>query len=59
MELPTYDQFMLPLLKLTAEDGQIHHIAKLREELARQLSITADQRAIKLPSGRSPFLIIG
>jgi restriction system protein len=55
MELPTYDQFMLPLLKLTAEDGQIHHIAKLREELARQLSITAEQRAIKLPSGRQPI----
>ena len=55
MELPTYDQFMLPLLKLAAEDGQIHHIAKLREELARQLSITAEQRAIKLPSGRQPI----
>jgi restriction system protein len=32
MSLPTYDQFMLPLLKLT-EDGQVHSIAALREKL--------------------------
>lgn len=40
MELPTYDQFMLPLLKLTAEDGQVHSIAPLREKLAQRLGIT-------------------
>lgn len=28
MQLPTYDRFMLPLLRL-AEDGQIHSIALL------------------------------
>jgi restriction system protein len=48
MALPTYDQFMLPLLKLV-EDGQIHQIAQLREKLAQQLSITPEQRTIKLP----------
>nr|WP_242043578.1 MULTISPECIES: restriction endonuclease [Cyanophyceae] len=50
--MPTYDQLMLPLLKLAAENGQIHHIAGLREKLAQHLNITSDQRAIKLPSGR-------
>lgn len=50
--LPTYDQLMLPLLKLAAEDGQVHHIAALREQLAQRLNITSDQRALKLPSGR-------
>ncbi|WP_088893324.1 restriction endonuclease [Leptolyngbya ohadii] len=52
MSLPTYDQFMLPLLKLAAEDGQVHHIAELREKLAQRLNITPEQRAIKSPSGR-------
>lgn len=52
MELPTYDQFMLPLLKLAAEDGLVHSIAELREQLAQQLGITPEQRALKLPSGR-------
>ncbi|MBD3886258.1 restriction endonuclease [Phormidium tenue FACHB-886] len=52
MTLPTYDQFMLPLLKLAAENGQVHHIAKLREQLAQQLNLTPEQQSIKLPSGR-------
>lgn len=52
MSLPTYDQLMLPLLKLAAEDGHVYPIAVLREKLAQLLNITPDQRAIKLPSGR-------
>jgi restriction system protein len=52
MELPTYDQFMLPLLKLAAEDGQVHSISTLREKLAQQFGITLEQRAIRLPSGQ-------
>lgn len=51
MSLLTYNQFMLPLLKLAA-DGQVHSIAHLREQLAQELGITPEQRAIKLPSGR-------
>lgn len=56
MELPTYDQFMLPLLKLAAEDGQIHAIATLREKLAQQFNLTPEQRAVKLPSGQQSVL---
>lgn len=56
MELPTYDQFMLPLLKLAAEDGQIHAIATLREKLIQQFSLTSEQRAVKLPSGQQSVL---
>jgi restriction system protein len=52
MTLPTYDQFMLPLIKLAAEDGQVHPIASLRERLAQQFGITPEQRAIRLPSGQ-------
>jgi len=51
MSLPTYAQFMLPLLDLAA-DGQVHQVAKLREQLTQQLGITAEQKAIRLPSGR-------
>lgn len=52
MSLPTYDQFMLPLLKLAAEGEQVHTIATLREQLAQQFGITPEQRAIRLPSGQ-------
>lgn len=52
MALPTYDQLMLPLLKVTAEDGQVHRISELREQIAQNLGITPEQRAVKLPSGR-------
>lgn len=55
MTLPTYNQFMLPLLKLAAEDGQVHSVAQLREQLAHRLTITPEQRAIRLPSGRQPI----
>lgn len=43
---------MLPLLKLAAENEQVHRIADLREELARRLNSTPDQPARKLPSSR-------
>ncbi|WP_347275982.1 restriction endonuclease [Leptolyngbya sp. FACHB-321] len=52
MTLPTYDQFMLPLLKLAAEAGEIHPIAGLREKLVQQFGITPEQRAVRLPSGQ-------
>lgn len=52
MTLPTYDELMLPLLKLAAQDDQEHPIRALREQLAQQLNLTAEQRKIKLPSGR-------
>ena len=55
MTLPTYAQFMLPLLKLAATDGQVHSVAQLREQLAQQLGITPEQRAVRLPSGRQPI----
>ena len=52
MTLPTYDELMLPLLKLAAQDNQEHPIRELREQLAQQLNLTPKQRTIKLPSGR-------
>jgi restriction system protein len=52
MNLPTYDELMLPLLRLAAQDSNEHPIRELREQLAQQLQLTPEQRAIKLPSGR-------
>ncbi len=50
--IPAYTQFMLPLLKLAAEDGSTHPVAQLRKRLAEQLNITSEQQSIRLPSGR-------
>ena len=52
MTIPTYAQFMLPLLKLAAEGEQVYPVAQLRKRLAEQLAITPEQQAIQLPSGR-------
>ena len=52
MTIPTYAQFMLPLLKLAAEGEQVYPVAQLRKRLAEQLGITPEQQAIQLPSGR-------
>lgn len=50
--LPTYDELMLPILKLSAEDGKEHAVSELRNRVAHQLQLTPEQRALKLPSGR-------
>ncbi len=52
MTLPTYDELMLPLLKLAAQGKEEHPIRELREQLAQQLNLTPEQRTVKLPSGR-------
>jgi len=52
MSIPTYDELMLPLLQLAAQSPQEQPIRNLREQLAQQLNLTPEQRAIKLPSGR-------
>ena len=52
MLLPTYDELMLPLLQLTAQSSEEQPIRDLREQLAQQLNLTPEQRALKLPSGR-------
>lgn len=50
--LPTYDELMLPLLKLAEENEQEHSVSELRDRVAEKLQLTPEQRAIKLPSGR-------
>ncbi|WP_121968549.1 restriction endonuclease [Leptolyngbya sp. BC1307] len=52
MSIPTYDELMLPLLKIAAEDGNEHAVGELRDRVAQKLQLTPEQRAIRLPSGR-------
>lgn len=50
--VPTYDELMLPLLQLASQDSEEHPIRELREQLAQQIGLTPEERALKLPSGR-------
>lgn len=51
MPIPDFQSMMLPLLRLTA-DGQEHSTAELRDPLADELNLTADERKERLPSGQ-------
>ncbi len=55
MAVPGYQEFMLPLLKLTS-DGQEHSISEVVETLAEHFALTEDDRAIMLSSGTQTML---
>ncbi len=50
MPIPEYQALNLPLLRLLA-DGEVHHVAELREHLAEQFNLTESERAEMQPSG--------
>jgi restriction system protein len=50
MPIPGYQDFMLPLLRV-APDGADHTVSATMELLAKQLSISYEDRDILLPSG--------
>jgi len=52
--MPTYEDLLLPILKLTA-DGSEHHLRDLTENLAAQFHLTADELAEVLSSGQPRF----
>ncbi len=51
MPVPTYDKFMLPLLRL-AGDGKEHHIRDAIIRLADEFQLSEAERAEMLPSGK-------
>src|SRR3954453_17915268 len=51
MPLPTYDEFMPPLLRNIA-DGNEHEIGELRERLAAEMKVDEAGRRELLPSGK-------
>lgn len=55
MTIPGYQEFMLPLLKLAA-DGKEHTITDAIEQLAQQMRLSPEQRALMLPSGTQTLL---
>lgn len=54
MTIPDFQTLMLPLLQLTA-DGQEHSIRDARETLADQFTLSPEEKAELLPSGRQPI----
>ena len=50
MAVPGYQEFMLPLLKLTADSGE-HRIAEVMETLAAEFDLTEEDQALMLSSG--------
>ncbi len=51
MSVPSYDAFMLPLLRALA-DGEEHNVRDLREQLAAEFKLTEVDRHELLPSGK-------
>src|SRR5689334_14354665 len=51
MPIPDYETLMLPVLKV-ASDGQEHRIGDVVEQLARDFSLTDEERQHLLPSGK-------
>ncbi|MGB8929903.1 MAG: restriction endonuclease [Anaeromyxobacteraceae bacterium] len=51
MAMPSYDSFMLPLLRLLA-DGQEHDIRELRDKLAAEFKLSDEDRAARVSNGR-------
>jgi len=53
--IPGFQTLMLPVLTL-AGDGHIHTSIEAIEHVASEFGVTAEERAVLLPSGRSPLL---
>lgn len=53
MPVPSYEDFMLPMLQLI-NDGEIYQIKEVREELATVLNLSDDDKKELLPSGKMP-----
>lgn len=55
MPVPTFDQFIDPLLRYLAEHPEGASAAKAHEAVASKLGLTADDRAERVPSGVQPI----
>ena len=51
MPIPDYQSIMLPLLKQVS-DGQAHKTSEVKEKLAKEFKLSAEERRQLLPSGR-------
>ena len=55
MTLPTYDQLMLPLMKLLAEQQEAIKISTASEVLTLKSGLTVEKLSETMPSGRNIF----
>lgn len=55
MSLPTYDQLMLPLMKLLAEQERAIKISEAAELLAQRSKLSEEDLNKSLPSGKNIF----
>lgn len=53
MAIPDFQTLMLPLLRFTA-DGKEHTLREAAEVLAKQMNLTVEESAARLPSGQQP-----
>lgn len=53
--LPTYENFMYPLLELFA-DGEVHLTRDMYEPLIEKFKLTKEQRELRLPSGKQTYV---
>ena len=51
MAIPDYQQFMLPLLKLTG-DGEVHRISAIQDSIVQQFNLNEEELQAMLPSGQ-------
>ena len=58
MAVPDFQTLMRPCL-VAHEDRQPHTSGDLRDRLADQLGVTAEDRAVLLPSGTQPLFSTG
>lgn len=54
MNVPTWDQYMLPSLQVLS-DGQVHRTRQIVEAAADLLGVTDEQRQILIPSGQEQY----
>ncbi|HPU14422.1 MAG TPA: restriction endonuclease [Aeromicrobium sp.] len=54
VSLPTWDQFMIPVLKVLA-DGKVRSRRQLFDEVAAREQLTAERKAVVLDSGQTKF----
>lgn len=55
MPIPTYDQFIEPLLRYLAANPEGVRAGEAHEAVANALGLTAEQRAARVPSGVQPL----
>lgn len=57
MAIPSYSALFRPLLACFAADGQEHHVRELYDRLGEEFGLTADDRAVPMPSGQGPLFL--